>query len=62
MGSAYHTIHHTTYINNYGQIFLFFDWIHETMAPPPHRIKEWGWTEVAGEPVAAPPTKTLKTA
>jgi sterol desaturase/sphingolipid hydroxylase (fatty acid hydroxylase superfamily) len=44
MGSAYHTIHHTTYVNNYGQIFLFFDWIHETMVPPPHRIKQWGWT------------------
>lgn len=43
MGSAYHTIHHTAYVNNYGQIFVLFDWLHDTLQPPKHRKIEWGW-------------------
>lgn len=48
MGSAYHTIHHTTYVNNYGQIFVLFDWLHDTLAPPAHRRAQWGWTTPTG--------------
>jgi lathosterol oxidase len=33
MGSAYHTVHHTTYRDNYGQLLVFFDWIHDTLTP-----------------------------
>ena len=43
MGSAYHTIHHTKYDYNYGQLFIFFDYIHETLLPPSHRIHD-GWS------------------
>ena len=31
MGSKYHTVHHTTYRDNYGQIFVLFDWLHDTL-------------------------------
>lgn len=31
MGSRYHTIHHTTYRDNYGQVFILFDWLHDTL-------------------------------
>jgi len=48
MGSAYHTIHHTTYKNNYGQIFTLFDYLHDTLAPPAHIRKEWGWNTPTG--------------
>jgi hypothetical protein len=48
MGSAYHTIHHTTYLNNYGQIFVFFDYIHDTLAPPIHKREQWGWKTPTG--------------
>lgn len=34
MGSKYHTIHHTHYIYNYGQIFIFCDWIWGTLRVP----------------------------
>lgn len=34
MGSKYHTYHHVWYKNNYGQIFVFFDWIHDTLTDP----------------------------
>jgi hypothetical protein len=37
MGSAYHTLHHTLYWGNYGQFFVFFDWVHDTLEPPAHR-------------------------
>lgn len=44
MGSAYHTLHHTKYVDNYGQILVLWDWVHETLQPPEHRRAEWGWT------------------
>ena len=31
MGSKYHTVHHTTYRDNYGQLFILFDWLHDTL-------------------------------
>lgn len=31
MGSAYHNIHHSEYVNNYGQILILWDWAHETL-------------------------------
>ena len=31
MGARYHTIHHTTYRDNYGQVFILFDWLHDTL-------------------------------
>lgn len=34
MGAAYHTIHHTTYRHNYGQIFTFWDWYYGTLRVP----------------------------
>jgi sterol desaturase/sphingolipid hydroxylase (fatty acid hydroxylase superfamily) len=34
MGSGYHTLHHTTYKNNYGQFFTFMDWVHGTLDVP----------------------------
>jgi len=40
MGSKYHTWHHTAYRDNYGQFFVFFDWMHDTLYSPP--IKGYG--------------------
>eukprot|EP00980_Cylindrotheca_fusiformis_P011184 scaffold2563_cov124-Cylindrotheca_fusiformis.AAC.15 len=34
MGSKYHTVHHTHYIYNYGQIFTFCDWFWGTLKVP----------------------------
>ena len=34
MGSKYHTVHHTHYIYNYGQIFIFMDWFFGTLRVP----------------------------
>jgi Delta7-sterol 5-desaturase len=34
MGSKYHTMHHTHYIYNYGQVFTFFDWYYGTLRLP----------------------------
>lgn len=34
MGSKYHTVHHTHYIYNYGQIFTTCDWIWGTLRIP----------------------------
>lgn len=34
MGSKYHTVHHTHYIYNYGQVFTFCDWFWGTLAVP----------------------------
>jgi lathosterol oxidase len=34
MGSKYHTVHHTHYIYNYGQVFIFCDWIFGTLKHP----------------------------
>ncbi len=34
MGSKYHTYHHTSYKDNYGQFFVFMDWIHGTLTDP----------------------------
>lgn len=34
MGAAYHTIHHTTYKHNYGQYFIFWDWVFGTLEVP----------------------------
>ena len=34
MGSKYHTVHHTHYIYNYGQIFIFCDWFWGSLKVP----------------------------
>ena len=34
MGSAYHTLHHTIYTKNYGQFFIFWDWVFGTLQAP----------------------------
>ncbi len=34
MGSKYHMYHHTAYRDNYGQFFVFFDWLHGTLTDP----------------------------
>jgi lathosterol oxidase len=34
MGSKYHTVHHTHYIYNYGQVFIFCDWFWGTLRVP----------------------------
>ncbi|KXZ52406.1 hypothetical protein GPECTOR_9g450 [Gonium pectorale] len=34
MGGGYHTIHHTTYKQNYGHYFVFMDWMMGTMYTP----------------------------
>lgn len=43
MGAGYHTLHHSLYKDNYGQFFILFDYLHETLTPPAHRMKQWGW-------------------
>ena len=42
MGSQYHTIHHTHYIYNYGQIFIIADWLWGTLAIPMKMAGEGG--------------------
>ena len=34
MGAGYHTIHHTTYKHNYGQYFVYMDYIFGTLVSP----------------------------
>lgn len=34
MGSKYHTVHHTHFVYNYGQFFVFCDWIWGTLNVP----------------------------
>lgn len=34
MGSKYHTLHHTHYLYNYGQFFIFCDWFFGTLRVP----------------------------
>ena len=34
MSNKYHTVHHTHYIYNYGQIFIFCDWYWGTRKKP----------------------------
>ena len=51
MGAGYHTLHHTLYRDNYGQCFIFFDWIHGTLTPPECRIAAWGWQKKGTEEV-----------
>lgn len=34
MGAAYHTIHHTTYKDNYGHYFIYMDWLFGTLVTP----------------------------
>jgi Delta7-sterol 5-desaturase len=34
MGSKYHTVHHTHYIYNYGQVFIVCDWLFGTLKVP----------------------------
>lgn len=36
MGSKYHTVHHTHFVYNYGQIFIFCDWFWGTLRVPIH--------------------------
>uniref|UniRef100_A0A7S2GVH5 Fatty acid hydroxylase domain-containing protein n=1 Tax=Octactis speculum TaxID=3111310 RepID=A0A7S2GVH5_9STRA len=40
MGSKYHTIHHTHYMVNYGQIFIFCDWYWGTLRESTKRKKK----------------------
>lgn len=49
MGSKYHTVHHTHYVYNYGQIFIFCDWFWGTLRVPcektgvgKQRLEEFG--------------------
>ncbi len=37
MGSAYHTIHHTTYKHNYGQYLILWDWVFGTLNVPDYK-------------------------
>ena len=30
------------------QIFVLFDWLHDTLAPPAHRRAQWGWDTPTG--------------
>jgi lathosterol oxidase len=34
MGAGYHSIHHTTYVDNYGHYFIYCDWLHGTLVTP----------------------------
>jgi Delta7-sterol 5-desaturase len=34
MGSKYHTVHHTHYVYNYGQVFIFCDYLFGTLRVP----------------------------
>jgi len=34
MGAGYHTIHHTSYKDNYGHYFIFMDWLFGTLLTP----------------------------
>lgn len=34
MGAGYHTIHHTSYRDNYGHYFIFMDWLFGTLLTP----------------------------
>lgn len=34
MGAGFHTVHHTTYVDNYGQFFVYFDWLFGTLTAP----------------------------
>lgn len=34
MGAGFHTVHHTTYVDNYGQFFIYFDWLFGTLTAP----------------------------
>lgn len=43
MGSKYHTFHHTHYRDNYGQFFVFWDWVHNTLTDPP--LDKYGVTD-----------------
>mmetsp|Transcript_37957 Transcript_37957/g.41143 ORF Transcript_37957/g.41143 Transcript_37957/m.41143 type:complete len:377 (-) Transcript_37957:1048-2178(-) len=49
MGSKYHTVHHTHYIYNYGQIFQFCDWFWGTLKVPagPTGIKKTNMKKVS---------------
>jgi Delta7-sterol 5-desaturase len=47
MGAKYHTVHHTHYIYNYGQVFTFCD-------------RVWGTLRVPVEPTGSTKQKTLK--
>lgn len=49
MGSAYHTLHHTEWVVNYGQYFIFFDWLFGTLEVPDYEKLGWShqgtWAE-----------------
>ena len=40
MGAAYHTIHHTTYRHNYGQVFTLWDRFYGTLRLPPREKRD----------------------
>jgi len=41
MGNKYHTLHHTHYMVNYGQVFIFCDWYWGTLQKPLHKTGHW---------------------
>lgn len=47
MGSKYHTVHHTHYMYNFGQFFIFCDWYWGTLRAPARNTFE----KVAGEEI-----------
>ena len=50
MGSKYHTMHHTHYHYNFGQFFIFADWMFGTLrVPEPRAAKAVRRTEVGEE-------------
>lgn len=39
LGAGFHTVHHTTYVSNYGQFFIYFDWLFGTLTSPEDLIE-----------------------
>lgn len=62
MGAGYHTLHHTLYRDNYGQFFVFFDWVHDTLTSPEawEATKAAGAAKAAGADKAAPAPRSSK--
>ena len=60
MGSKYHMYHHTAYRDNYGQFFVFFDWLHGTLTDPLERDgkEKFGKAVFIKDPVAAAVNET----
>eukprot|EP01024_Parvocaulis_polyphysoides_P031163 TRINITY_DN28237_c1_g1_i1.p1 TRINITY_DN28237_c1_g1~~TRINITY_DN28237_c1_g1_i1.p1 ORF type:complete len:357 (-),score=44.11 TRINITY_DN28237_c1_g1_i1:359-1357(-) len=43
MGAGYHTIHHTTYKDNYGHYTVLFDWLFGTLISPEEYKRKMAW-------------------